>query len=235
MSTRPEKISRDEAAAIITRAVSRADKALSEHDAKQVIAAYGVPIAAERLCVSASEAVEAAKALGYPVVAKGCGPTLQHKTELDMIRLNLGSDAAVASACAELQPRLPPGAGLLVQKMLSGKRELMAGVIRDPQFGPCVSLGIGGVFAEVLADATFRAAPFGPEVARSMIEDLKMASILGAFRGQSPVDQTALAQILVGLGDLAIAHPEIAEVDVNPLLVVGADPIAVDALIVFRA
>jgi acetyl-CoA synthetase (ADP-forming) len=217
---------------IVAAALRHGQTALSEADSKRVLAGYGIPVIREEQAASADEAVAAAARIGYPVVLKGCHWTLQHKTEMDMVRLSLADEPALRAACAELQPRLPAGGCLLVQEMVSGRRELLCGVIRDPQFGPCVSVGIGGIFAEVLQDVSFRVAPFDRLEAAAMLSELKSGSLLGSFRGMPSADMAALERLLVGLSRLAVDVPAIREIDVNPVIIAGNRPVAVDALIV---
>jgi len=208
---------------------------LSEHDAKTLIAAHGVPVAAEHLVDGPEAAVAAAARLGYPVVAKLCGTAITHKTERSLVRLGLADEAAVRTATAELFAAARPDdgvQGVLVAQMVRGSRELIAGVVRDPTFGPCVMLGVGGILAEALGDVAFRAAPLSVVDAEDMAGDLRCAALLGTFRGEAPVDLRALAKILVGLGELAVRRPDVRSVDVNPLVVTAdGTPVAVDALV----
>ena len=207
---------------------------LSEHESKTVLRSYGVPIAAERLAASPDEAARAATALRFPVVVKLCGATIAHKTERNLVRLGLGSEVAVREAAVELLGLGRPEDGvvtLLVAEMVRGRRELIAGIVRDPQFGPCVMLGVGGVFAEALGDVVFAAAPLTQEDALRAIGGLRSSKLLGAFRGEPAVDRAALATVLVALGRLAVERPDVASVDVNPLIVRDGRPVAVDALV----
>jgi acetyltransferase len=207
---------------------------LSEHESKAILAAYGVPIAAERLAADAHDAVAAATALGFPVVVKLCGGATAHKTERNLVRLALPDAAAVDRAARELLAlrRSDDGkVGLLVAEMVHGRRELIAGIVRDPQFGPCVMLGLGGVFAEALGDVSFAAAPLTRSEAHRAIDGLRTVRLLGPFRGEPAVDRDALADVLVGLGRLAVERTDVASADVNPLVVRDGRPIAVDALV----
>ncbi len=210
-------------------------RTLSEHASKELLAGYGVPVPGERLVADADAAVAAAEALGFPVALKLCGEGIAHKTERGLVRLGLGDAAAVRAAAGELLAARRPeerGAGLLVAEMVSGRRELIAGLVRDPTFGPCVVLGLGGILTEALGDATFAVAPLSQADAHAMLDALEASALFTEpFRGEPALDRDALAEILVGLGRLGAERPEVASVDVNPLLVCGARPLAVDALV----
>lgn len=217
----------------------RAQRTLSEHASKALLERYGVPVARERLVAPDPEAaVAAGREIGFPVVAKLCGDAIAHKTERDLVRLGLADEAALRAAAGDLLARRRPEdgeVGLLVAEMVRGRRELIAGVVRDPQFGPCVVLGLGGILTEALGDVVFAAAPLSAADARGMVQGLRASHLLTKpFRGEPPVDLDALAEILVGLGRLATERPDVASVDVNPLLVRGDRPVAVDALIVLE-
>ena len=211
-------------------------RTLSEHDSKQLLAGYGVPVARERLAADPAEARRAAEELGYPVALKLCGEAIAHKTERDLVRLGLADPAALERAAAELWAKRRPEDGtvsLLVAELVRGRRELIAGLVRDPQFGPCVLLGLGGILAEALRDVVFALAPLERADARRMVEGLRARHLLTEpFRGEPPVDLDALADVLVGLGRLAAERPDVVSVDVNPLIVRGdGRPVAVDALV----
>jgi len=208
---------------------------LSERASKELLAANGVPIAAEVFCASPAEAGDAADSIGYPVVAKLNGPNIAHKTERGLVKLRLGDRAAVEAAATDLLAAATPDDGdvdVLVAPMISGNRELIAGVVRDAQFGPMVMLGIGGILAEAIADVVFRPAPLDGPTAREMIDQLSTQKLLGEFRGEAAVDRDQLAELLVGLGALAAERPDVASVDINPLIV-SADGrlVAVDGLV----
>jgi len=217
---------------LIDAALKNGQTALSEAEAKRLLASYGVNVTREAVAASRDEAIAAAESLGYPVAVKGCHWKLQHKTETGAVLLGLGDAKAVGRAFDEIMPKVPKGGSVLVQEMAVGKRELILGMIRDPQFGPCVSLGLGGIFAEVLGDVVFRVAPIGLDDAAAMIEDLKGRAILGAFRGMTPVDLGKIERTLVSLSRIALDHPGVREIDINPMIVVGDTPVAVDALVV---
>ncbi len=220
--------------AVIDAARSRGACALSEYDSKQVLAAYGIPVAREVLVGGLAEAKAAARMLEYPVVLKACGADAAHKTEKGLVAVHLGSDRALSDAFRTIRERAGPdfAGGFLVQKMIMGARELAAGMIRDHQFGPSVMFGLGGIFAEVLDDVVFRIAPLRRRDALEMIRSIKGHRLLAAIRGMPAVDTCALARSIVALGRIGLDHPQIDQIDVNPMIVRGADPVAVDALIV---
>ena len=208
---------------------------LSEVASKRLLAGFGLPFADERDVTSADDAVAAASAIGFPVVVKLCGDAITHKTERGLVRLRLGDERAVRDAAAELLDAALPSDGdvsLLVAPMVAGNRELIAGMLRDRQFGPTVMLGVGGILAEAVADVAFRPAPLDRTTAGEMIDDLVAQKLLGPFRGDAGVDRDRLVDLLVGLGRLAVERADVASVDVNPLIV-GHDglPVAVDALV----
>jgi acetyl-CoA synthetase (ADP-forming) len=207
---------------------------LSEADSKARLREHGVPVAAEQLVSTPDEAVAAADALGYPVVVKLCGPAIAHKTERGLVRLGLRDSAGVRDAATELLRAATPedgDVGVLVGEMVRGNRELIAGVVRDPQFGPCVMLGVGGILAEALADVAFRLVPITAIDAEELIDDLRTQALFGAFRGERAVDRSKLVDVLVGLSRLAESDAAVLSVDVNPLIVRDGVPIAVDALV----
>jgi acetate---CoA ligase (ADP-forming) subunit beta len=209
-------------------------RTLSEADSKAVLGAHGVPVLPERLVQDGDAAVAAADELGYPVVAKLCGEAIAHKTERGLVRLNLGDAGAVRQAATELLAagRADDGVtGVLVAPMARGTRELIAGLVRDPQFGMAVMLGVGGVLAEAVADVAFRLVPVSRVDAEELLDDLATQRLFGVFRGEPAIDRDRLVDIIVGLSAAAEADPSIVAADLNPLLVVEGVPVAVDALV----
>jgi len=208
---------------------------LSEHASKRMLAGYGVVVARETMVDSVDAAVRAAAAIGHPVAVKLCGARIAHKTERGLVRLGLADDAAVRRAAEELLSRARPEdgeVGLLVAEMVRGSRELIAGLVQDPQLGPCVMLGLGGVLAEALGDVVFAAAPVSASEARRMLRGLRASRmLLEPFREEPAADEAALVALLVGLGRLAVERPDVRSVDLNPLILRGATPVAVDALV----
>ncbi len=207
---------------------------LSEFESKQLLREAGVPVPDDRLVDTADAAVKAAEAIGLPVALKLCGRHIAHKTERNLVRLGLASADRVRSQAEELLAARGPDEGdarLLVSPMVSGRREVIAGLVRDPQFGPCVMLGIGGIFAEALADVAFAVAPLEPHDADELMDSLQYRQLLGEFRGEPAVDRTALRNVLEGLAKLGVERPDIRSIDVNPLIIDRGRPVAVDALV----
>lgn len=206
---------------------------LSEHDSKRLLAEYDIPVTRESLVQDSAAAVEAAAAIGYPVVLKASSVGLAHKAEADVIRLNLRSPEEVDAAWNEVTDNAPGQLdGVLVQEMVAGQRELVMGMIRDPQFGPCVMFGLGGIYTEVLDDVEFRIAPLTERDGRSMLESIRSAAILGPIRGLPEADRPGLVRALIALGQLGLDNDDVTEVDVNPVILgPNGGPVAVDAAV----
>jgi len=217
-----------------TVAMSQTSRTLSESESKSLLRAAGVPFAPEREVVDADAAAAAADEMSYPVVAKLCGEGIAHKTERGLVRLRLGDAAAVRAAAAELLAAATVEDGevsVLIAPMIGGERELIAGVSVDPQFGPTVMVGVGGVLAEAVADVAIRLVPITATDAGEMLEDLDAQPLLGPFRGQPPLDRGAMVDLLVALSRVAETSPGLRSIDLNPLIVSDGRPIAVDALV----
>ncbi|HEU4564925.1 MAG TPA: acetate--CoA ligase family protein [Gemmatimonadaceae bacterium] len=231
----PLEVDRAGAAAILDGARRAGRDRLDEREALALLEAYGIPVAPARLARSAREAAELAEALGLPVAMKVVSPQVIHKTDAGGVRLGItdAEDARLAYRdIVESVTQAVPGAtvdGVLVQRMVSGSRELIAGITREPFFGPLVMFGLGGVFVEALRDVTFRVAPITGLDAREMMAGLRGAAALRAFRGLPPVDEAAVADVLRRLAQLALDFPEIAELDANPLVALERGVLAVDA------
>lgn len=221
---------------VLEKALSLGKHALNEYESKILISAFGVPVVPEKTAQNVNDAVSVAEAMGFPVVLKALGSTLLHKTERGLVAINLtSSQAVIAVATAMAVEAGFELEGFLIQPFIQGKRELVAGLFRDKQFGPVVMLGLGGVFTEALADVTFRVAPLTQSDALEMIDEIKSRRILEAFRGEAAADRDALVQTLMGISRLALAHPQISEIDINPLLISADGGVrAVDALVVLK-
>ena len=223
---------------VIEQALKKGQSALSEYESKQLLAKYGIPITVERLAKTADDATAAAAEIGYPVVLKACGPEITHKTERELVVLGVRNSEELRFAFDKINTNLgdTPSEGVLVQQMISGERELVIGLIRDPQFGPCVMFGLGGIFTEILKDTSFRVAPITEEDALQMMDDIRAKDILGPVRRMAPADKPQLAKALVGLGQIGIEQDDVAEIDVNPLIIAqDGSPVAVDALVVLKS
>jgi acetyltransferase len=186
----------------------------------------------EKQVSSLEEARLVAADFGFPLVVKGMVPGVSHKTESDLVHLGLASDQDLATAVTTLQQTMEGRGSILIQKQVPGKIELTAGFVRDPRLGPCVMCGLGGIFAEALKDTVFGVAPLTLADALAMLDRLRCRSMLDGYRGYDPVDKNALGRILVTLGDLGCAYPDIREIDINPLIMHKGDPVAVDGLVV---
>ena len=205
---------------------------LDEYRSKQVLRLCNFPVVEEKTISSVREAKEIAAEFGFPVVLKGLLPGQIHKTELGLVRTDISAVEDLESALFELQKIMSGRGNLLIQKQVQGYPELIAGLIRDLQFGPCVMCGFGGIFTEVLADRVFAVAPINRDEALALIQRLKTQKLLDGFRGFAAVDRDVLADILVRIGQLGLAYPQIKEIDLNPLIVRNGLPVAVDATIV---
>ncbi len=212
---------------------------LSEAASKTLLRDYGIPFPKEVLVTSVEGAVSAAEQIGFPVALKLNGERIAHKTERGLVRLGLADAAAVRQAAGALLAARRPEDGevdLLLAEMVSGRREIIAGFVRDAQFGACVLLGLGGILTEALGDVVFAAAPVECDEARRMVARLSTSRLLTRpFRGEPAVDMDALADVLLGLSRLALERPDIASVDLNPLIISGDRPVAVDALVELSA
>lgn len=212
---------------------------LTEREAKQVMALYGVPVVSDALVQSAAAAAEAAAKAGFPVVLKGESPDILHKTEAGLVKLGLNSAAEVERAYEEIMQAVaaispkPEFRGVVVQPMIPRGVEVMVGARHDPQFGPLVVVGLGGVLVEVLRDTALALAPVGLAEAQTMLRGLKGAALLNGFRGAPAVDIPRLAEIVCRFSELAAdAGSAICEMEINPLICAGERIVAVDALIV---
>jgi acetyltransferase len=221
-----------DACRLIAAALKSGQRALDEHQAKELLAAYGVPVVREAVAADEEEAVRAACGIGFPAALKACAWEIMHKSGRGLIALGIDSQDAVREAFRAIRAAAGSDVPVLVQEMVAGSREFVAGMTRFAGFGPCVLFGLGGVFTEALKDTAFRAAPLSATEATEMLSDIRARALLGPFRGLPAVDSAALAAILRAVGDIALNHPEIAEIDLNPLIVTGDKPVVCDALIV---
>src|SRR4030042_6913738 len=207
---------------------------LNEYESKLFLKSYGIPVVSEIVALDEAEARREAESIGYPVVIKGLGKTLLHKSDRDLVRLKIQDGNGIQNPIRAITANAGDALeGFLVHPQVAGKRELVAGLFRDAHFGPVVMFGIGGVFTEAFSDITFRIAPINDNQAHEMIREIRSKRFLGAFRGERGVDLSQLVPILTSLSRIGSDHPEVCEIDINPLLV-NADGrlLAVEALVV---
>ncbi len=224
----------EEASGLIASALKKGQKGLDEHEGKKILSAYGIPVTRERIAATEAAALSAARETGFPVALKGCSWEIMHKTGKGLVRLGLRGEEDVSGAFRSIREAAGSDIPVLVQEMVSGSREFVMGMTRFPGFGPVLLFGLGGIFTEALKDTAFRSAPLSLAEAEEMIRDIRADKILEEFRGMPAVDTPAMADILQTLGFIAVLHPEITEMDLNPLIISGSKPLVADALIVLK-
>jgi len=213
---------------------------LLEPEAKIVCMEYGIPVTRFKVALTHEEAIESADQIGYPVVLKIVSPDILHKWDLGGVILNLNSASEVEDAynriLENVKHRKPDAkiVGVLIQEMAPSSTEVIVGSTKDPQFGPTLMFGLGGIFVEILKDVTFRIAPIIEADAREMITEVKGYPILKGYRGQPPADMDAIIQILMNTSRLVMDREEIKELDLNPIMVYGKGAKTVDARIILE-
>ena len=219
---------------IIEKAVLEGRAALTEAEAKIVLKQFNIPVVNEKIINNINEIETECRKISYPAVLKGLGSKLTHKTEKGLVKLNLKTAEDLKAAALYIKDAAGNDLeGYLLQPMLEGRREFVAGLFFDPQFGPAIMFGLGGIFTEAIGDVVFRLAPLDDTEARRMIAELHTQKLLGNFRGEEAPDMDALVRVLMGLSEMAMSIPQIREIDINPLLVSPDGQVtAVDALIV---
>jgi len=220
---------------IVDKARKEGRETLSEYESKIVLASYDIPVTREIIIQKENDVISAAHEIGYPVVMKGCSPEITHKTEKNLIRTDIRDDKEAIDTFNDIMAGMNGSHGsILIQEMIKGKRELVIGLIRDPQFGPCVMFGLGGIFTEILKDVSFRLAPLEKRDALEMMDEIKAHKILDAVRGMEPVDRELLSKMLINVGKIGVENDAIKEIDINPVIISGSRPVAVDALVVLQ-
>ncbi len=226
---------RDRASAIIQQVRARGEEKLSEIEALELLACYGIPHARAELATDADAAAKLAADIGLPVVMKIVSPDIMHKTDVGGVRVGLQTAEEVRAAFGDIvhnaHSAVPDAhiTGVLVQSMVRGGRELIAGITRDRLFGPLIMFGLGGIYAEALRDVVFRIAPLNEADAEDMINGIRARKIVEGMRGQPPVHRSSLLAVLRALSQLAVDLPEVQELDLNPLLGFADGVTAVDA------
>jgi acyl-CoA synthetase (NDP forming) len=225
-------------AEVIERARAQGRTVLTEVESKQILHEAGVPVALAVTAATAEEAVAAADKAGYPVVLKILSPDIAHKSDVGGVKVGLGSAAEVNAAFGEImgavKEREPEARveGVAVQAMAPAGTEVIVGMSKDPQFGPVMMFGLGGIFVEVLKDVAFRIVPLEAKDAREMVREIKGFPVLEGVRGQEPADVGALEGLILKVSEFVEAHPEIEELDLNPVFAYKDGVMAVDARIV---
>jgi acetyltransferase len=221
--------------AVLGKARAEGRVTIGDAEARAILEAYGLHIPHSELAETADQAIAIAHQIGYPVVLKIASPDILHKTDVGGVKVALRNAEGVRDAFELMTYRaqryLPEARlwGCLVQQMVPpGGLEILIGMKRDPQFGPLVTFGLGGIYVETLKDVTFRIAPFSPQEAGAMLGEIRAHALLDGVRGQPPVDKTALVDALLRMGQLAQDFPGIAELDINPLVVYPEGAIAID-------
>ncbi|WP_456326479.1 acetate--CoA ligase family protein [Palaeococcus sp. (in: euryarchaeotes)] len=210
-------------------------RALVEPEAKEILKLYGIPTPDFKVATNEEEAVKFAREIGYPVVMKIVSPQIIHKSDAGGVKVNIKNDEEAREAFKRIMENAKnhkPDAdlwGVIVYKMLPLGKEVIVGMIRDPQFGPAIMFGLGGIFVEILKDVSFRVAPISKQEALDMIKEIKAYPILAGARGEKPTNIEALAEIITKVGELALELPEVKELDINPIFAYEDDAVAVDA------
>ncbi|HEX68990.1 MAG TPA: acetyl-CoA synthetase [Candidatus Bathyarchaeota archaeon] len=214
---------------------------LLEPEAKTVCSIYGIPVTHFKVAKTAEEAIEAAEEIGYPVVLKVISPQIIHKSDVGGVAINLDSPTRVREAYVQIIENVKkhePAAkvlGVLVEEMApSPSVEVIVGANLDPQFGPMIMFGLGGIFVEVFKDVTFRNAPITEADAREMLTEIKGYKLLMGYRGRPPADTEAIINILLNTSRLVTEHEEIKELDLNPIFVYRKGAKTVDARILLK-
>ena len=235
------EVDRDAAAQVMQEEMAAGRPNLIELKALEVLKHYGFPHTPFELGTTPDESAAAAARMGFPVVLKIVGPTILHKTDVGGVVLNLNGEEEVREAhqrmIATVRSKLGDDVdiwGVLVEKMLPQGKEIILGVTRDPSFGPLIMFGLGGIYTEALRDVQFRLAPMRASVAKDMVHGIRSYRLLQGVRGEKPSDVDAIAECLLRLSQLVTDHPEIKELDINPLIVYpkGEGAIAADARII---
>jgi len=228
------------ASQILTKAAKEGRKFLLEPEAKAVCMEYGIPVTKFKVATTEVEAVKFADEIGYPVVLKVVSPSIIHKSDVGGVLVNLTSAKAVQKGYKQILENISKHkkdaeiTGILIQEMAPSSTEVIVGAIKDPQFGPTLMFGLGGIFVEVLKDVTFRVAPLTADEACEMIREVKAYPLLKGYRNTPPADINAIMKILLSTSKLVMEHQEIKELDLNPIMVYEKGAKTVDARIILE-
>ena len=221
---------------LISARLLSSSKSITENEAKKIFKLFHIPVVEEKKETNINRVLDACGKIGFPVVLKGMGQNILHKTESGLVRVGLSSADQVRDAVGQMKTSAKDDIeAFLIQPLVSGKREFVAGMFKDPQFGPVIVFGLGGVLTEALKDIVFKIVPLNDVDMDDMFEQLSSKTLLNAFRGEKKVNKTAIKTILKDLSDIAQAFPDIKEIDINPLIIQpDGSPVAVDGLIVLE-
>jgi acetate---CoA ligase (ADP-forming) subunit beta len=225
---------------IFSQAAKEGRKSLLETEAKTLCMEYDIPVTRFKLAKDEEEAAEYATAIGFPIVLKIVSPDIVHKSDVGGVIVGIKNLRNVRTGYRQIVKNVKKHnpdakiAGILVQEMAPSGTEVIVGSIKDPQFGPAIMFGLGGVFVEVLKDVTFRIAPITEDEAAEMISEVKAYPLLKGYRNTPPADLKAITKILVNTSRLVTEHPEIKELDLNPIMVYEKGAKAVDARIILE-
>jgi len=234
------KLSKEDTIKIIKKVREEGRKVLTEYESKKILSVYGIPITREKLAKDLDESIKFAEEIGYPVVLKIVSPDITHKTDLGGVKIGIKSQKELEEAYTDLmriKDRVKDANihGVLVQEMLRKGNEVILGMTQDPQFGPVIMFGLGGVFVEVLKDVSFKIPPLTRRDAEDMIKEIKAYPILEGARGGVVSDMNALIDCILKLSELSLdLEEELKEMDINPLFAMEKGAAAVDSLILLR-
>ena len=225
---------------LFKKAYKEGRKHLLETEAKTICTEYDIPVTKFKLAKNEAEAVRFADEIGYPVVLKIISPDIIHKSDVGGVIVNLKDAKDVRNAYKQISKNVRKHkakariVGVLIQEMAPSSTEVIVGAIKDPQFGPAIMFGLGGIFVEVLKDVTFRVAPIAEDEAQEMISEVKAYPLLKGYRNTPPVDIDAITKILLSTSRLVMEHQEIKELDLNPIMVYEKGAKTVDARIILE-
>jgi acetyl-CoA synthetase (ADP-forming) len=224
----------------VKKAIEEGRTSLFEFEAKELLSSVGIPVTKSVLATTVEEAVNQAKKIGFPIVCKIVSPDILHKSDAGGVKVGIKTLDETDKVFAEIisnAKRYKSDAtitGVLIQEMAPQGREVIVGAIRDPQFGPALMFGLGGIFVEVLKDVAFRIAPLSEYDAKNMIKEIKGYPLLKGVRGESPIDEQALVKILLGVSKIVSSNSEISELDLNPVFAYEKGAIVADARVLLE-
>lgn len=223
-----------EAEEIIQKAIQNGQKTLDEFAAKRLLAAYKIPVPEERVVNSLEELFENIESISFPIVLKANHPEILHKTEKGLVCLNVETMEGAQNAYKAIQDRAGRHVPVILGEMIHGERELLVGIAEDEQFGYCIAFGIGGILTEALKDIVYRVAPVSEIEAGHMIREIQTKNLLESYRGMLPVNKDAVVRLISRVSQIPFIHPEIREIDINPVIISGDSPLAADALVLLK-